>query len=64
MRLPLFHIEDVFLTGFCAERCGFPRKAYGHIHPEKAETTKELITTHHNKPEQMKKLFQELEKLN
>jgi hypothetical protein len=26
MRMPFFHIDDVFVAGFAAERCGFPRR--------------------------------------
>ena len=25
MKLPFFHLEDVFLTGFAAENCAIPR---------------------------------------
>ena len=31
LRMPFFHIDDVFVTGFAAERCGFPRVHSGRF---------------------------------
>lgn len=31
MRLPYFYMDDVVITGFSAERCGFPRMQHPQI---------------------------------
>ncbi len=32
LRLPYLHIEDVFVSGFSAARCGFPRRHFDGFH--------------------------------
>ena len=49
MRLPYLHVDDLYLTGFCAERCGFPRKKHPFFTAYKKElneVTKEQILVH------------------
>lgn len=33
LKLPFFHLEDVFLTGFAAENCAIPRYHTDGFHP-------------------------------
>ena len=33
MKLPFFHLEDVFLTGFAAENCAIPRYGFFKLRP-------------------------------
>jgi hypothetical protein len=35
LHLPFFHINDIFVAGFCAERCGFPRVHNAAFHAGK-----------------------------
>ncbi|TRY79439.1 hypothetical protein TCAL_13673 [Tigriopus californicus] len=60
MSLPFLHINDVFITGFCAEACGFPRVAHSQFSPGKKKL--EDITCHHlllhyQSPEARLKIF-------
>ena len=40
LRLPYFHLEDVFLTGFAAEWCDIPRINSKNFHPQYAKIEK------------------------
>ena len=50
MRMPYLHVDDLYLTGFCAERCGFPRQRHPFFSvgkKELEEVTKEQILVHY-----------------
>ena len=61
--MPYFHVDDVFLTGFSAERCGFPRKAHPHFSPgrkEIDEVVQEQILIHYMEEVHKRGMFEKL----
>ena len=63
-RLPYFHIDDVFVSGFCAARCGFPRKHHlqiteAPVHPNDENVRwEELVLRHHMSNNHKKVIYQ------
>eukprot|EP00094_Tigriopus_californicus_P014204 TCALIF_13759-PA protein Name:"Similar to B3GALT1 Beta-1,3-galactosyltransferase 1 (Pongo pygmaeus)" AED:0.04 eAED:0.04 QI:0/0/0/1/1/1/2/0/272 len=64
-RLPFLHIDDVFLTGFCAEACGFMRITHSQFSPGHKnfdEITCHQIVLHYQSVEERLRIFQKLSK--
>uniref|UniRef100_T1J4G6 Hexosyltransferase n=1 Tax=Strigamia maritima TaxID=126957 RepID=T1J4G6_STRMM len=64
LRTPLFHLEDVFITGICARRVGIPRRHYsGFTYERRAPTGcafRNAISGHKVSPTDMKIIWEEL----
>ncbi|CAG9762272.1 unnamed protein product [Ceutorhynchus assimilis] len=58
---PIFHLEDVYLTGICAKKMGLTLTHNGRFtyHPLKPNLClyKPLITIHYQKPEDIEKIY-------
>lgn len=64
-RLPFLHIDDVFLTGFCAEACGFLRITHSQFspgHKSLDEITCHRILLHYQNANERLLIFDKLSK--
>ena len=59
LSLPYFHIEDVFMTGFVAEKCNIPRVNIPSLHPgvtDHSQVRPEDTLLHYITPEEKYKI--------
>ena len=66
-QLEYFHVEDMFLTGFCAERCGFPRikhPGFSSGRMEVHEVNDDQILIHYMDDERKRAMSERLSPLN
>ena len=61
--MPFFHVDDVFLSGFSAERCAFPRKRnpfFSVGRKELEEVVQEQILIHYMDEKYKHGMFEKL----
>lgn len=66
MFLEYLHVEDSFLTGFCAERCGFPRVRHPGFSSGRMETSEvkdSQILVHYMDEQRKRDMFERLSPL-
>ena len=67
LKLPFFFINDVFITGFCAESCGIERRHYGKGFSPVAKTVEDItssdIVIHYMGEKEKQLAFQKLQRI-
>ena len=67
LELPFFFINDVFITGFCAESCGIERRHYGTGFSPVAKKLEDIrssdIVIHYMGEKEKQLAFQKLQRI-